>query len=161
MFDPKSLFVSYKAEILPEYIDIMGHLNVRYYTEIFDKSTRSFFSSFGLSVDYVRETKMGSFALEQHIRYLAELHQGQQVTVYSWALGRSSKTFHFMHFMVRDEGNVLAATSEMVSAHANLSERRAAPYPPQMAAGIDQLLAVHTKLNWDAPVCGAMGVRKR
>lgn len=161
MFDSKSLFVSYKAEILTEYIDIMGHLNVRYYTEIFDKATRSFFSSFGLSVDYVRETKMGSFALEQHIRYLAELHQGQRVTVYSRALGRSTKTFHFMHFMVRDQDNVLAATSEMVSAHANLSERRAAPYPPNLAEGIDQYLAEHNKLNWDAPVCGVMGIRNK
>ena len=161
MFDHTDLFTSFQAGILPEHIDIMGHLNVRYYSEIFDKSTRSFFSSFGLSVDYVRGTRMGSFALEQHIRYLAELHQGQQITVYSRALGRSTKTFHFMHFMVRDEDDVLAATSEMVSAHADLTERRIAPYPPELAEGIDKHLAVHSLLPWEAPVCGVMAVRKK
>jgi acyl-CoA thioester hydrolase len=161
MFDPTSLFVSYKTEILPDYIDIMGHMNVRYYIETFDKSTRSFFTGYGLSIEYVSETKMGSFALEQHIRYMAELRQGQQITVYSRALGRSTKTFHFMHFMVRDEDGVLAATNEQLSAYTNLSERRIVPYPSELAAGIDRLLAEHSKLDWEAPVCGVMGIRKK
>ncbi|MEN8243249.1 MAG: thioesterase family protein [Chloroflexota bacterium] len=161
MFDYTSLFVSFKTEILPEYIDIMGHMNVMYYIHIFDKATRSFFSSFGLSEDYVRATNMGSFALEQHIRYLAEVRQGQQITVYTRALGRSSKTIHFIHFMVRDQDDALAATSELVGAHANLDERRAAPFPPAFAAGIDQYLANHTKLDWETPVCGTMGVKRK
>jgi acyl-CoA thioester hydrolase len=161
MFDYTSLFVSYKTEILPEYIDVMGHMNVMYYTQIFDRSTRSFFGSFGLTVDYVRATNMGSFALEQHIRYLAEVREGDHVTVYTRALGRSRKTIHFMHFMVRDADGVLAATSEMLGAHANLTERRAAAFLPEFAAGIDQYLAQHTKLDWAAPVCGVMGIRNK
>jgi acyl-CoA thioester hydrolase len=161
MIDYTTLFTSYKTAILPEYIDRMGHMNVMYYMLIFDRSTRSFFSSFGLSGNYVRSNNMGSFALEQHIRYLAELHEGQEVTVYTRALGRSSKTIHFMHFLVRDEDGVLAATSEMLGAHANLAERRAAAFPPEFAAGIDEYLAQHTQLDWEAPVCGVMGVRNK
>jgi acyl-CoA thioester hydrolase len=159
MFETTSLFVSFQIVIPEKYIDIMGHMNVMYYIHIFDKATRSFFGSFGLSEDYVRATNMGSFALEQHIRYLNEVRLGQQITVYTRALGRSSKTIHFMHFMVRDEDGVLAATSELVGAHANLDERRAAAFPPAFAAGIDQHLAQHSQLNWEAPVCGVMGVR--
>ena len=109
----------------------------------------------------MRETKMGSFALEQHIRYLAEVRVGQPITVYSRALGRSDKTFHFIHFMVRDEDGVLAATNEQVSAYANLSERRIVPYPPELAAGIDRYLEAHTQLKWEAPVCGVMGIRNK
>lgn len=161
MVDYTTLFTSYKTAILPEYIDIMGHMNVMYYIHIFDKATRNFFGSFGLSPEYVRATNMGSFALEQHIRYLTEVSEGQEVTVYSRALARSRKTFHFMHFMVRDEDGVLAATSELVSAYANLTERRVASYPPEFSAGIDRHLAQHTQLDWEAPVCGVMGVRNK
>jgi acyl-CoA thioester hydrolase len=160
MVDYTTLFTSYKTEVPPEYIDIMGHMNVMYYIHIFDLATKQFFGSFGLTEDYVRTTNMGSFALEQHIRYLAEVREGQEVAVYSRALGRSRKTFHFMHFMVRDYGD-LAATSELVSAYANLTDRRVASYPPEFAAGIDRHLAQHTQLDWEAPVCGAMGVRNK
>ena len=63
MFDYTSLFISYKTAILPEYIDIMGHMNVMYYIHIFDKATKEFFGSFGLSEDYVRATTMGSLSI--------------------------------------------------------------------------------------------------
>jgi hypothetical protein len=55
----------------------------------------------------------------------------------------------------------VAATSELVGAHANLTERRAAPFPPEFAAGIDRYLEVHTKLDWDPPVCGVMGANRK
>lgn len=161
MFDPKSLFVGYQTTIPEEYIDIMGHMNVMYYIHLFDKATKRFFSSFGLHPDYVNATRMGSFALEQHIRYLNEVRLGQEITVYTRTLGRSNKTIHFMHFMVRDEDGALAATSELVGAHANLKLRRTAPFPPEFAEGIDRYLEIHTKLPWEAPVCGVMGVNNK
>jgi acyl-CoA thioester hydrolase len=161
MFDPTSLYTSCQITIPEEYIDIMGHMNVMYYIHIFDKATKQFFGTFGLTEEYVRSTNMGSFALEQHIRYLSEVRLGQSLTVYTRALGRSKKAIHFIHFMVRDSDGALAATSELVGAHANLTERRTAPFPPEFAERIDQYLEIHTNLDWDPPVCGVMGVNRR
>ncbi|MEJ2757770.1 MAG: thioesterase family protein [Anaerolineales bacterium] len=147
--------------IPPEYIDIMGHMNVMWYIHIFDYATRNLFSSFGLSNDYVHRTGMGSFALESHIRYLAEVRLGQSVTVRSRLLARGEKTLHFMHFMLRDHDNALAATIEVVGAHADLTKRAVSPFPKELLQRLDPLLAAHQSLPWEAPVCGCLGIRKR
>lgn len=150
------------TKMIPEdYIDLMGHMNVMWYFQIFGNATRSLFSSFGLSADYVRLTRKGSFALETHIRYLNELRVGQTAVVRSRVLDRSDKIIHMMHFMTRQHDGALAATYEVVGAHADLEKRRIAPFPPEIAAAIDELLIAHRILPWEAPVCGSMGIRKK
>ena len=147
--------------IPPEYLDLMGHMNVMWYMHLFDYGTRTLFRSFDFGEDYVERTKMGSFALEAHIRYLNEVRVGQTVSVYSRLLGRSAKTLHFMHFMLREEGQQLAATIEVLTAHADLTRRKITPYPPEVLAKIDPMLHTHQALDWDAPVSGTMGIRKK
>jgi acyl-CoA thioester hydrolase len=71
-------------------------------------------------------------------------------------LGRSAKRLHVMCFLVKDDGPVLAATSETVAAHIDMRVRRSSPFPPAVAEAIDRLLAERTRLVWPAPVCGVM-----
>lgn len=151
--------ISHQAAIRPEYIDIMEHMNVMWYIHLFDQATRRFFDSFGFGEGYRFESGFGSFALEQHVRYLAEVREGETITIRTRALGRSAKVIHFMHFMLRDRDNALSATGELVGMHADLKARRGTPFPPAIAARYDAILAEHQGLDWEAPVCGAMGVR--
>jgi acyl-CoA thioester hydrolase len=160
-FDLSSLPITNHKVIPKEYMDIMGHMNVMWYIHLFDDGTRNFFRSFGFGEDYVRRTGMGSFALESHVRYRAEVKVGEAVTVRSRVLARSAKTIHFMHFMTRDHDGMLAATIETLSAHADLSRRKVVPYPPEILGQLDPLLNVHQQLPWEAPVCGFIGVRKK
>ena len=159
-FDLSALPVTNRKTIPEEYIDIMGHTNVMWYVHIFDYGTRNLFDLFGYGEDYVRQTGNGSFALESHIRYLAEVKLGESVTVRSRLLDRGPKTIHFMHFMTRDHDRVLAATIEVLGAHADLSARKITPFPPVILARLDPMLATHQDLNWEPPVCGFIGVRK-
>lgn len=150
------------TKTIPEdYIDLMGHMNVMWYIHIFDFGTRSLFSDFGLSAEYVRTTRKGSFALESHIRYLNELRLGDTAIVRSRILDRSDKVIHLMHFVTREHDGALAATIELLSAHADLVQRRITPYPPEIAASIDAMLEVHRTLPWEAPLCGSIGVRRK
>jgi acyl-CoA thioester hydrolase len=158
--DLNSLPITTQKIIPAEYIDIMGHVNVMWYIHIFDRGTRSLFNSFGFGEEYVRRTGMGSFALESHIRYLGEVRQGEAVTVRSRILARSEKTIHFFHFMVRDHDAALAATIEVLGAHADLTRRKVVPFPPEVLEKLDPLLEAHRRLPWDAPTCGFIGVRK-
>lgn len=156
-FNP--LPISHQAVILPEYIDIMDHMNVMWYIHLFDQATRQFFDSFGFGEGYRFDSGNGSFALEQHVRYLAEVREGDTVTIRTRALGRSAKVIHFMHFMIRDRDEALSATGELVGMHADLDARQGTPFPPEIAARFDAILGEHQGLSWQAPVCGAMGVR--
>lgn len=147
------------TEVIPEdYLDVMGHMNVMWYTHLFSRATGGLFELFGIDYAYYSSGRGGTFALEAHIRYLAEVRVGQKVIIRSRALARSNKRFHFMHFLVNDDKGVLSATGEFVGAHVDLNIRRMSPFPADISERLDQLCAQHAKISWPAPVCGVMRV---
>jgi acyl-CoA thioester hydrolase len=146
----------HRIKIPQEYLDGMGHMNVRHYMGAFDDAVWGFFASFGMTEAYYQSTMSGAFALEQHIRYLAEVHVGEAVAIYTRMIGRSAKRIHFIHFMVNETTDKLAATLEVIASHADRKIRRTSPFPPEIVAQIDQTLAEHSQLGWDAPICGVM-----
>lgn len=146
----------HRETIPPDYLDVMGHMNVRWYAALFDTAAWKFFESFGMDEDYYRAEQAGGFALKQFIQFLAEVRVGETVSVYGRVLGRSAKRVHFMLFMANETTGTLAATLEVLGSHADMRVRRTSPYPPQLAARIDTMLAEHHALGWDAPVCGVI-----
>lgn len=146
----------HRATIPQEYLDVMGHMNIRHYMGLFDDAAWDFFAAFGMTQAYYDDTLGGAFALEQHIRYLAEVHVGESVAIYTRINGRSAKRIHFIHFMINETTSKLAATLEVIASHADRKIRRTSPFPPAIAAQIDQILVKHNRLGWDAPLCGVM-----
>ncbi|MCB9456660.1 MAG: thioesterase family protein [Anaerolineaceae bacterium] len=146
----------HRATIVPEYLDAMGHMNIRWYMAIFDDAAWKFFDHFGMNIEYYQREQAGGFALQHFIRYLAEVRLGETVAIHTRILGRSAKRIHFMHFMVNETTGVLAATLEVLGSHADMRVRRTSPYPPYIAEKIDAILQEHTRLNWEAPVCGVI-----
>jgi acyl-CoA thioester hydrolase len=154
--DLAGLPVTLKRQIPENYRDEMGHMNVMWYTHLFSSAFEHFANEFGFGEAYFRANQMGSFALETHVRYLAEVRIGNHVTVRSRVLGRSAKRIHFMHFMTIDESEALAATQEHIGAHIDMRVRRMTPLPPDIAERFDALVARQNALGWAAPVCGVM-----
>ena len=154
--DLTPLPVTHRAVIPEAYLDEMGHMNVTWYTHLFSQAAWGMFRMVGLDEAYFAANRSGTFALAQHYRYLREVRLGQHVTLRSRVLGRTAKRWHTIHFMTIDEPGVLAATAEAVSTHVDMAVRRSSPMPPAVAAAIDRLLTEHTRLGWDAPVCGAI-----
>jgi acyl-CoA thioester hydrolase len=147
----------FHRETIPkDYLDVMGHMNVRWYAALFDSAAWKFFESFGMTENYYRSEQAGGFALKQFIQFLAEVKVSETVAIRGRVLGRSAKRVHFMLFMVNESTNVLAATLEGLGSHADMRIRRTSPYPPQLSANLDALLADHQKLTWEAPVCGVI-----
>src|SRR5262245_30934111 len=151
-----SLPVTHRSVIPEDFIDAFGHMNVMWYTHLFTEGACGLFQLVGLIREHFTANRTGSFALEQHFRYLKEVRLGQHVTLRSRVLARSAKRWHTIHFMTIDELDVLAATSEVVSTYVDMTVRRSSEMPPIITDAIDRLLAEHTKLDWDGPICGAM-----
>ena len=148
----------YHRETIPEsYRDVMGHMNIRWYMALFDEAAWGFFTEFGIDVTYCQATDSGAFALKHFISYLAEVHVGETVAVRTRLLGYSPKQVHFMHFMVNESTNKLAATMEVLGAHADLIARRTSPFPSSIAAQLEEMLQRDAALAWDAPLCGVIG----
>lgn len=144
-------------ETIPDtYKDENNHMNVRYYMKIFDDAGYPLIAEFGLTMAYHAQHGTGGFDLEHHLHYLNEVHIGDTVAIYYRVLARSAKRVHYMFFMVNETRQTVAATFECVNSFADLSVRRTAPYPPEIAEKIDSILAQHQALQWAAPVCGVM-----
>jgi acyl-CoA thioester hydrolase len=154
--DLTPLPITHQAVISDDYLDEMGHMNVMWYTHLFSLGSWGLFQMVGLNRAYFESARAGSFALEQHFRYLKEVRVAQHVTIRSRVLGRTAKRWHTLHFMTIDELDTLAATCEVVQAHIDMTIRRTAPMPPPITAAIDRFIAEHSRLGWEAPVCGIM-----
>jgi acyl-CoA thioester hydrolase len=152
----ESLPIQYQGVVPTEYLDIMGHMNVRHYLSLFDEAAWEFFVGFGMDQAYYESGQGGAFALQHFINYRAEVHQNDNLTIRSRMLGRSAKRVHFMLFMVNETQGKLAATLESLGSHADLTQRRTSPFPATIAANIDIILAKHNQLCWQAPVCGVI-----
>ena len=131
----------HQATITENHLDVMGHMNVRWYVAIFDDAVWNFFAALGLSVDYFREQDAGMFALQQHVRYLAEVRLGETVTIHSRLVERNAKRIHFQQYMINVDTDTLAASGENVGMHMNLAVRRSAPFPDHIAERLDTYLA--------------------
>ena len=143
--------------VIPEtYLDLMGHTNVAWYTHLFSSATIGTLRLMGMNEDYFRGNNTGSFALQSHIIYLAEVLVGKHVSMRSRLLGVSKKKFHFMHFLINDDDHVLSATCEFVGAHMDMEKRRTAPLPSHLRQSIQQLCDEHAQLPWKPPTCGIM-----
>ena len=143
--------------VVPEsWLDDMLHMNVMWYTHLFSQAAVHLFASIGLDRSYFETNHRGTFALETHTRYYAEIRVGKHVSIRTRLLGRTDKRVHFIHFMTNDDDDVLATTGEYVSAHIDMHLRRMTPLPDDIADAYDRLLEKHRALDWEAPVCGTM-----
>jgi acyl-CoA thioester hydrolase len=151
--------ITHEATIPESYLDMMGHMNVMWYTHLFGKASCGLFHLVGMNREYFESNQFGSFALAQFFRYRKEVRVGERVTLRTRLLARSEKQFHVIHFMTKGDDHVLAATGEFLAAHMDMSTRRTAPFAPQVAHNLDRLLAEHLALDWQPQLSGAIEIR--
>lgn len=148
----------YTRRIPPEFLDENDHVNVQYYVHLIEQGLGLIFEQVGMGAAYAAADIFGNFALEQHIRYLAEILLDDWVTVYIRLIDLSPKRAYFMGFLVNDTRAQLAATVEVVMMNVDIKRRRGVPFPDAVSARLAELLAVHHDLSWPPPLCGVMGV---
>ena len=78
----------WRGGVAPWECDEMGHMNVLWYAHLFGEAIGGFFALVGLTRDYMEANQAGTFALEQHTRFLRELRAGQHVTIARHLAGR-------------------------------------------------------------------------
>ena len=132
--------------VCPEWIDYNGHMNVAYYILAFDLATDTFFDFLGLDEAYRETSGNSTFAVEAHITYQRELAEGDPLRFATQLLGYDEKRLHFIHHMYHADQGYLAATSEWLSLHVDMTLRRVAPMPAQVRARFAEVMASHRSL---------------
>ena len=147
---------AYETVIPQAFLDENQHVNVQFYLHLVERGLGEVFQQVGLGARYAAADEIGNFALEQHIRYFAELLDKDQVSVYIRLVELSPKRAYFIGFLVNDTRDELAATVEVVMMNVDIALRRGAPFPSAAKAKLETLLTLHRDLVWLPPVCGIM-----
>ena len=139
-------FVSSVMTVQPGWIDWNGHLNMAYYNVLFDRAVDEAFALVGIGPDYVKTRQLSYFTAEIHVRYLRELHAGDQVRVTVQLLDFDAKRLHFFEQLYHASEGWVSATSEDMVLHVDMTTKRTAPFPDDVARGLARMKASHAKL---------------
>jgi acyl-CoA thioester hydrolase len=139
-------FDRYEGEVLPQWIDANGHLNLAYYIVLFDYATDALFDALGIGLRYKEATNHGTFAVETHNLYERELLVGERVRVATQVLGADGKRLHFAHEMFSLASGRRAATQELMYLHIDLAARRVVAWLPEARRRVAAAAAVHAGL---------------
>jgi acyl-CoA thioester hydrolase len=115
--------------VYPQYIDHMGHMNVQFYSSMFDQATWAFLSEFGITSEYMKANNKGMAAASQKTKYLLELFSGDIVEIQTKLLKVGEKTIKFVHTMRRKPDGPVIATSELIGVHFDTETHKACPFP--------------------------------
>ena len=142
--------------VRPEWTDYNGHMNVAYFTLIFDHATDVFYPLIGLGRPYRERTGHSTFAVECHITYQREASTGDNVMVTTQLLGHDEKRIHYFHVMSHADEGYQMATLEQLAVHVDLGRRKVIPMPDEPQALLKAMAEAHADLPRPAQVGSVM-----
>ncbi|MCB4457054.1 carnitine 3-dehydrogenase [Leisingera sp. McT4-56] len=142
--DAVELPVTVSRPVPQSWTDYNGHMNEAHYTEASAQATDRFMEMIGADADYIAAG--GSyFTVENHVRFLDELHEGDALTVTTQVLQGEGKKMHLFHRLFGPEGK-LAATVETLLLHMDLNARGTSLPSPEVADKLASYAAAHAGL---------------
>ena len=146
--------------VLPEWIDINGHMNVAYYVLAFDLCVDAYWSRLGITDEYIETTGCSTFAVECHVTYKMELKADDPFIITSQILAYDEKRIHQFQRMYHGEEKYLAATAEWMNLHVDLTSRRVTPFPQSVMDALQEFADEQGVLLKPDEAGNVMSVRK-
>jgi acyl-CoA thioester hydrolase len=137
-------FLSSVMQIEPQWIDYNGHLNMAYYNVMFDRAIDELWLKLGIGPGYMKERNGSTFTAECHVRYLREIHLGDPVQVSILLVAADEKRLHTFEELRHASEAWLSATSENMTIHIDMAERKTAPFPSDVRTRVEALANAHS-----------------
>lgn len=153
-------FVSQVMEAEKDWIDYNGHLNMAYYNVIFDRCSDGAFDLLGMGADYANSRKLTIYTAELHLCYVRELHLGDKVTVTFQLIDHDEKRLRAYQEIHHVDG-WLAATSETLSLHIDMSGPKVASFPEDIQAKVKAMGAAHAGLPMPERAGRSIGIKRK
>lgn len=154
-------FVSSVMRVEPQWIDFNGHLNMAYYHVLFDRAVDEVFSLVGLDRHYLETRHASTFTAECHVLYKRELTEGDLVRVTAQMVAYDDKRLHYYLEMRHANEGWLAATSENLSLHVDMTTRKVTPFPADILASLALMKAAHGMMPLPATIGRIIGMPKK
>ena len=124
--------VTVRRQVPQSWTDYNGHMNETHYLEAASVASDRFMEMIGCDAEYIAAG--GSFfTVESHVRHLAELKEGEMLTVTTQVLKGEGKKLQLFH-TVLGPGGEAAATVETLLLHVDLGTRRTSEPSEAVAA---------------------------
>ncbi len=159
MTEPAPLMSSFHT-VEADWIDYNQHMNMGYYTVLFDRAADEAYAEIGFGPEYRAASGCTTYAAEFHVRYLRELKLGDRVQAAFRILDHDEKRFHSYQELIREDG-VVVATGEGIALHVDQSGPKVAPMPEVILARLRQVAEQHSKLPRPETAGRGMGLRRR
>ncbi len=148
-----------ETSVRPEWIDYNGHMTDFRYQQVFGDAVDVLFRRLGIDEAY-RSAGHAPFTVEMHVRYLAELRQGDAIYVTTQLLDVDAKRFWLFHRLHRAADHVLAATAEHLFVHVDTGVGRAAALPESVRVQLEALRASQAGLPRPAEAGRGLAMRR-
>lgn len=148
-----------RGRVLPEWIDVNGHMNVAYYLLAFDQAVDALWVRFGLTEDYVRTHSSSTVAVESHVTWRQEAFANDPYVVTAQVLAWDDKRIHQFQRMYHADQGYLAATCEWLNLHFDPGIRRVVPWPDAIRARIQEFTDKQGEHSWPAEAGRRMQVK--
>jgi len=153
-------FISSWMSIEPEWIDYNNHLNMGYYTVLFDRAADEVFEQFGFGPDYVSRSNHTTFSGEFHLRYLREVKLGDRLRSTFYLIDYDEKRFHTFQQLYHEDG-WMSATGEGLTLHVNLDGPKVAPMPDDILGRVRAMAEDHAQLPRPDGVGRQIGIKHK
>ena len=145
----------------PEYIDRNDHMNIGYYSVIFDKALDLPWEMLGLGSSGIGAAGSSSFALENHVTYQHEVREGDPLDFTFQLIDFDTKRIHYFMTMLHARSRWLAATSESISICIDMTTRRSTTWPEDRLARLQALHEAHRQRPRPKEVGRSIGIRRK
>ncbi|RUX43177.1 MAG: thioesterase [Mesorhizobium sp.] len=153
-------FISRPMDIEKDWIDYNGHLNMAYYNVLFDRCSDDAFEMLGMGPNYAKERRLTIYTAEVHVCYVQELHLEHKVQVSFQLIDHDEKRLR-AYQEIRHVDGWLAATSETLSLHVDMSGPKVAPFPADVLARVEEMRAAHAALPMPERAGRSIGIKRK
>ena len=143
-----------------DWIDYNGHLNMAYYSVLFDRTCDLAFSSLGLGPSLAESRRRTTYTAEAHIRYIRELHVDNKVRGTFQILDYDSKRIHIYQELHHESG-WLSATCETLALHIDMDGPRVTTFDDDIYSRIEAMGRAHSGLPRPDLVGRPIGIRRK
>jgi len=153
-------FISRPMDIEKDWIDYNGHLNMAYYNVLFDRCSDDAFEMMGMGPNYAKERRLTIYTAEVHVCYVQELHLEHKVVVSFQLIDQDDKRLR-AYQEIRHVDGWLAATSETLSLHVDMSGPKVAPFPTDVQAKVEAMRTAHAALAMPERAGRSIGIKRK
>jgi acyl-CoA thioester hydrolase len=151
-------FLSSVMAVEPAWIDYNGHLNMAYYNVLFDRAIDELWLELGMGPDYRMQRNSSTFSAECHVRYVREIGLEDSVRVSVLVVASDAKRIHTFQEMRHAADGWLSATSENMSLHMDMTARKVAPFPPDIAERLAAVTDAHARIARPEGIGRSIGI---